>query len=466
MRIDAPLGARALAHLIDLIPIFLIYVIVFLELGEATSFIALSLLGSVLVISIALYFSFFELIFSTTPGKKVMGLYVISIDPIGPLTPRQAIARNILRFTDLFLLYLPIIPLKKRIGDLLSGTAVVSSDLSNVRADIGKEAIAEALAPFVEEKLSKTDPKVKERLLSFASREELPDFVASLETSDEVKYVISAVIRYPKRFEGAFSPREVALIYKRASQLAYRPEEREALSLRAELVEALSSSRRGMNFYRGIKSLKTVSREFRPLVPYFLFSASLLFLISFLAAIYRPDPLIRALREIFSSTDSEVLANVAYVFTVIFMNNLRVAILLLGLSPTVVIPLLMLLVNGLVIGGLLGTYAAEGKALEALILIMPHGVPELTAIFTVTALSLKAAHIVLTPPEEGRVKALRKLFLGSLELLLVVVLLLLYAAFIEAAVTKQISKNLTLGVSFSLLELIVIYALLLWRKGQ
>ena len=95
---------------------------------------------------------------------------------------------------------------------------------------------------------------------------------------------------------------------------------------------------------------------------------------------------------------------------------------------------------------------------------MPHGVPELTAIFTVTALSLKAARIVLTPPEEGRIKALRRLFLGSLELLLVVVILLLYAAFIEAAVTKPISRDPAMGVSFSLVELVVIYALLLWKK--
>ncbi len=466
MRLDAPLGLRVLAHLVDLLPITLLYIAAYLALGETTSFLALSILGSVLVLSIVLYFSLFEAFFSTTPGKKLMNLYVISADPIGPLAPRQAFVRNVLRFTDIFLLYLPTFLIKRRIGDLLAGTAVVSDELATLKVRGFEESIAEALLPIVESKLERTDEVTKSKLLELSSKAEVPPFVESLDTTDEVKRVLAAIIQWPDKFKRAFTPKELSQTYKVASQLAYRPEDREELLEIAKAVEALQLTKRRPKPGLSVRSLGRAPVEFRPLIPYFLLSAALLLTISYLAAILRPDPLIKALRELFGTTDRRALANTAYVFSVIFLNNMRVVLLILGLSPTVVIPLLMLLVNGMTIGGLLGTYAAQGKALQAILLILPHGVPELTAIFIVTALSLKAAKIVILPPKIGRVKALRELFLGSLEILAVATALILYAAVIEAAITKPLSSDPMKGVAFSLAEALVIYFFLLKARNS
>ncbi len=462
MRFDAPLGPRVLAHIVDLIPISLIYLAVYFELGEATSLLAISLLGSVLVLSIVLYFSLFEVLFSTTPGKKLMNLYVISVDPLGPLSPRQALVRNMLRLTDIFLFYLPTFVLRRRIGDILAGTAVVSEDLMTLKVRGFEESVAEALLPIIERKLERTDYTTRAKLMELGERAEIPHFIESMDAPEEVKRVLAAILKWPEKFRRAFTPSELIQVYRVASQLAYRPEEREELLQLSRVIEALHlTRRRDIRLGYAFHSLRRVPNEFRSLIPYFVLSVVLLIVISYTAAILRPDPLIKALKELFSTTDGEALSNTAYVFSVIFLNNVRVAILLLGLSPTVIVPLLMLLVNGLVIGGLLGAYAAEGKALQALILILPHGVPELTAIFIVTSLSLKAAKIVVIPPKEGRILALRKLFLGSLEVLIAATLLLFYAAVIEAAVTRSLSSDPVKGIVFSLIEGVVIYTLLL-----
>lgn len=86
-----------------------------------------------------LYFVYFEFKRGTTPGKKIFGLRVVSLDG-GALTLGQAILRDLLRYVDCFMVLPGVISTllsekRRRLGDLLAQTMVVYSAAGEGRAE-------------------------------------------------------------------------------------------------------------------------------------------------------------------------------------------------------------------------------------------------------------------------------------------------------------------------------------------
>lgn len=102
--------------------------------GEVTMVLAIALLILFILGSLALwhgYFCYYEHKTGTTPGKKVLGLRVVSLNQ-GKLTWGQVIFRDVFRYIDAWMIFPGIIAMlmndrKQRIGDMAANTMVVYS---------------------------------------------------------------------------------------------------------------------------------------------------------------------------------------------------------------------------------------------------------------------------------------------------------------------------------------------------
>ncbi len=122
-----------------------------------------------------------------------------------------------------------------------------------------------------------------------------------------------------------------------------------------------------------------------------------------------------------------------FAFWVILLNNLRVALLGYGLGIFAIIPSLWLLfVNGKIVGGAIAASYQLGTLGEFLGFVLPHGVVELPAFCIAAASGLAMGYRWLCPGDLTRVAAMVEAGRKSLPLLLGSLLMLLYAAFIEA----------------------------------
>lgn len=112
----------------------------------------------------------------------------------------------------------------------------------------------------------------------------------------------------------------------------------------------------------------------------------------------------------------------------IFLRNSLVASVCVVSGPLLgVLPLLISVLNGLILGSAL-SYVDEAHRVTALLLLLPHGIFELPALFTACGIGLWQGITVFqknaTPLRERRSRSLRILFI-------VVIPLLLIAAIIE-----------------------------------
>ncbi|MCP4968921.1 MAG: RDD family protein [bacterium] len=134
--IDGVVGARIAAALIDLTPLYVLLFGVAARAGE------LERPQGLLMALVALaYFVIPEVVWGTSPGKRVMGLQVTSVDG-NPVGWAQSLLRNLLRFVDwfpsLYLLGMVSITASRRdqrIGDRAAKT-VVQSWLVTAASDI------------------------------------------------------------------------------------------------------------------------------------------------------------------------------------------------------------------------------------------------------------------------------------------------------------------------------------------
>ena len=162
--VPAPLLKRGFAGIVDIAIVSAIFyvvaiVLVFAGLAVGVAFMAIfakmfesgastgaMVAGAILLFVFLLammsvwhlYFIYFEYKHGATPGKKMMGLKVVSIDG-GPITRSQAVYRDVVRWYVDFLFFLPAIIAiactknRQRVGDLLANTMVVHSTLSEER---------------------------------------------------------------------------------------------------------------------------------------------------------------------------------------------------------------------------------------------------------------------------------------------------------------------------------------------
>jgi uncharacterized RDD family membrane protein YckC len=130
-------GPRIIAAIIDIVAVFVFFVVLGMLLGDSESSdgsVSLSLNGLPALIFFVLTLAYYivpEAMTGKTLGKMVMGLKVVKVDG-SAYTWGNAIARNVLRIIDalpvFYLLGFIIVALSKRnqrLGDMAAGTIVV-----------------------------------------------------------------------------------------------------------------------------------------------------------------------------------------------------------------------------------------------------------------------------------------------------------------------------------------------------
>ena len=132
------LGRRIGAGLIDLLVVFVLFLVVGLAFGEGEASggnVSMNLEGVSLIVFfvlLLLYYGLAEATTGQTIGKRVMGIRVVSATDGGAAGPGQVALRTILRLIDgLFFYLIAVIAIaatgkrRARLGDLAGRTAVV-----------------------------------------------------------------------------------------------------------------------------------------------------------------------------------------------------------------------------------------------------------------------------------------------------------------------------------------------------
>lgn len=122
-----------------------------------------------------------------------------------------------------------------------------------------------------------------------------------------------------------------------------------------------------------------------------------------------------------------------FAFWIILLNNLRVALMSFGAGVIAMVPsLYVLFLNGKLIGGVIAVSHRFGTLSELLGFVLPHGVIELPAFCIASAAGLAMGYRWLCPGDLTRWAAMVEAGRKSSPLLLGALLMLLYAAFVEA----------------------------------
>ena len=183
--------------------------------------------------------------------------------------------------------------------------------------------------------------------------------------------------------------------------------------------------------------------------PYILTSTALFLLavlVSFAVTVFRPSYASAFLPAEYAGITPESIQasdgggewSGAIMSNFIMVNNIRVSVLALGLGLTFGIGTAYVLIfNGLMLGGLAGLYFLAGRSLLFWSLILPHGVLELTAICMAGGAGLRIGYSLIRPDPYRRRDALIVSARGALNSMVLVVILLVIAAFIEAFVTPS-----------------------------
>lgn len=137
-----------------------------------------------------------------------------------------------------------------------------------------------------------------------------------------------------------------------------------------------------------------------------------------------------------ANTNYEGLLSSPAVSSFIMTNNIRVTIMALAMGITAGIGTgLMLIQNGVLIGGLAGVATNENVDLLFWAVILPHGVLELTAICIAGGAGLLLARAIYAPGDLPRRDALRLAGTEAARLIVGVTLMLVVAGLIEGFIT-------------------------------
>jgi len=180
------------------------------------------------------------------------------------------------------------------------------------------------------------------------------------------------------------------------------------------------------------------------------------------------DPTQRAAEE--ASGQGLSVEQQAQFSTFLFTHNIQVAFLAFALGITVGVgTALMLFVNGLMLGALAQVYTAKGMAGWFWAWILPHGIPEITAICIAGAAGFVIARGQVAPRGLPRGMALRQEAVRAVKLLFGTFVLFVLAGFIEGTVSQIHPPKLSVAfkVSFALTVGVGVYAYLCsdWMRG-
>jgi uncharacterized membrane protein SpoIIM required for sporulation len=143
-------------------------------------------------------------------------------------------------------------------------------------------------------------------------------------------------------------------------------------------------------------------------------------------------------RETFLARESTAVAQNAIFGSYLFANNTRVGILAFATGLLFGLPTVLLqFYNGIMIGTISAIFMRDEQAISFLLWILPHGVPELTAITLCCAAGLVLGQAVAAPGRVTRSEALRRAGPDSLALFVASVPLFFVAAWIESFVRES-----------------------------
>ncbi|MBN8466587.1 stage II sporulation protein M [Corallococcus exiguus] len=181
------------------------------------------------------------------------------------------------------------------------------------------------------------------------------------------------------------------------------------------------------------------------------------------------DPVKRAADE--AAGKGMTVEEQAQFTTFLFTHNIQVAFLAFALGVTLGLgTAVMLFVNGLFLGALAQVYAAKGMAGWFWAWILPHGIPEISAICIAGAAGLVIARGMVAPGGLSRGQALRKEAVTAVKMLFGTLVLFVLAGFIEGTVSQIHPPKLSVAfkVGFALTVGAGVYAYLLsdWMRGR
>lgn len=120
----------------------------------------------------------------------------------------------------------------------------------------------------------------------------------------------------------------------------------------------------------------------------------------------------------------------------IISNNVQVTIAVFAFGVTAgIMTLLLLLFNGVSLGGVMGLYASKGIARLLIAFVAPHGVLELSAICIAGAAGLLVAAAMLIPGNRTRTRAFRENGARAMRLMTAATLMLVVAGSIEGMIS-------------------------------
>ncbi len=143
-------------------------------------------------------------------------------------------------------------------------------------------------------------------------------------------------------------------------------------------------------------------------------------------------------REIFFAREATPISQNAVFGSYLFANNTRVGILAFATGMLFGIPTLLLqLFNGIMLGAIAAIFLQNESAIPFLAWILPHGVPELTAITLCAAAGLTLGRAVAIPGRRTRGQALRAASPKAIALFLFSLPLFFAAAGIESFIRES-----------------------------
>ncbi len=149
----------------------------------------------------------------------------------------------------------------------------------------------------------------------------------------------------------------------------------------------------------------------------------------------------------------------------LFTHNIQVAFLAFALGITAGIgTAILLFTNGVTLGALAWVYASKGLLGWFWAWILPHGIPEVTAISIAGAAGFVMARGLVAPQGLSRRVALRREAVTALKLLLGTLALFVLAGLIEGTISQIHPPRLSIGfkIGFAFTVGLPVYAYLCW----
>jgi uncharacterized membrane protein SpoIIM required for sporulation len=418
----------------------------------------------------------------------MMNLYVLDAESLRPISYRQALVRNIIRMADASLLYLPMLLNRdrRRIGDGAAGTVVVSKRRLSVRVISPEEykkrklmeggaysmdlAVAEALIDKIKEKEKIFSAETLENAIKRIERGMGADAIKrrSMETigsDDPCSILAFSVLAGYTPARSIVSQQDFVDILEKASLFAFSQEDRRSLSIKAGALRGIDEAERYTRPLRlGVllRSIVDSPRLFREITPFFLASL-LILLLSASFAMWMPSNLVSQLRELMGKGNINMPGPFATAIMII-LNNIKVWLLLYGEGPLIIASPSMTAINGVILGSVGGLLMSEGRALDFISGVLPHGVMEVTAILIASSVSIKMGLSLIFPGEKSRYESLNAVAMRYSDLIVLSAVLLSIAGFVEAFITPILMHEHSIAIIVSILEIIVLYLFLLKPK--